>query len=160
MQNAYNPIPSITISVINASQLIGNPEGKDPILNSLNQSTVNLTVQCNTPATIYWGIGIYPNLLGITVSEIQTRLVSGSNGLLSTYSDIYSWSQELYGLDYVNDFNIQRNIIINTLQGSSNYLFKYFCVDQTGTASGGKVIQLTTSASNFSLVKVGLGFAS
>jgi hypothetical protein len=58
----------------------------------------------------------------------------------------------------VNDFNIQRNIVINTLQGSSSYLFKYFCVDQTGTASGGKIIQIYTPPSNYSLVKVGLGF--
>jgi hypothetical protein len=35
VQNAYNAIPNITINVINATQLIGNPEGKDPILNSL-----------------------------------------------------------------------------------------------------------------------------
>jgi hypothetical protein len=85
-------------------------------------------------------------------------LVSGNNGLLSSFSDVYSWSQELYGLDSTSDFNIQRNVIINTLQGGLDYLFKYFCVDQTGTASGGKVIQFSTPTSSSSLMKVGLDY--
>lgn len=99
-------------------------------------------------------------MLGITVSEIQARLTSSSNGLLQSNSDIYSWSQELYGLDYVNDFNIQRNLIINSLYGGFQYVYKYFCVDQTGTASGGKILLINTLASNYSLVKVSLGYLS
>ena len=37
-------------------------------------------------------------------------------------------------------------------------MYKYYCVDQTGTTSGGKITHLSTPASNYSLVKVTVGF--
>lgn len=64
----------------------------------------------------------------------------------------------MYGLNYANDFNIEKNLIINDLKGGLDYVFKYFCVDQTGTASGGKITHLTTPPSNYSLIKVTVGF--
>lgn len=70
VRNAYNTIPNVTIHVVDRSVLIGNPEAKQPIINSLTQNSIELNVQCNTPATIYWGVGLYPTMLGITVEEI------------------------------------------------------------------------------------------
>ena len=67
VQNAYNAIPNITINVIDRSLLIGNPEAKQPVINYLTHNSIQLRLQCNTPATIYWGVGIYPTMLGITV---------------------------------------------------------------------------------------------
>lgn len=37
-------------------------------------------------------------------------------------------------------------------------MFKYYCVDQTGTASGGKITEFVTPLSEYSLVKLTLTF--
>lgn len=39
-------------------------------------------------------------------------------------------------------------------------MFKYFCVDQTGKASGGKITRFNSLQSNNSLMKVTLGFSN
>lgn len=49
-------------------------------------------------------------------------------------------------------------ISIEGLKGSQDYVFKYYCVDQTGRSSGGKISYITTPASNYSLTKVTLSF--
>lgn len=36
VNNAYLPIPNITIKVVDSSLLIGNPEAKQPIVNSIS----------------------------------------------------------------------------------------------------------------------------
>jgi hypothetical protein len=61
-------------------------------------------------------------------------------------------------LNYVNDFNIFKNLTVDGLEGGLDYVFKYFCVDQTGTASGGKISRITTLPSNYSLMKITLYF--
>jgi hypothetical protein len=60
----------------------------------------------------------------------------------------------------VNDFNIEKNLTVDGLEGGLNYVFKYFCIDQTGKASGGKITRFYTLASNYSLMKIGLNFPS
>jgi hypothetical protein len=67
VQNSYNIIPNVTINVVDKGLLIGNPEAKQPVINNITQTSINLGIQCNTPATIYWGVGVYPTMLGITV---------------------------------------------------------------------------------------------
>jgi hypothetical protein len=66
----------------------------------------------------------------------------------------------VYGLDYVHDFNIEKNVTVGGLEGGLDYVFKYFCVDQTGKASGGKITRFNTLPSNNSLMKITLGFSS
>lgn len=49
---------------------------------------------------------------------------------------------------------------IKDLQGSSNYNFKYYCVNQLGYASAGQILNFTTPQSLYGLTKVTLTFAS
>lgn len=70
VQNAFNQISNVTINIIDRGLLIGNPEAKQPVVNNVTQNSINMGIQCNTPATIYWGIGLYPTMLGITFEEI------------------------------------------------------------------------------------------
>ena len=121
---------------------------------------MSLTLECNSAATIYWGIGLYPTLLGITSEQIEVKLIDQLNGLQQRSQDIYSWSQELYGLEYTRDANALIHVNIEGLQGGLHYIYKYFCVDQTGTASGGKIVDLHTPSSNYSLVKISIAYAS
>lgn len=112
VQNSFKDLSNFTVRVANRNLLIGNPEGKQPLLLSLNSSAASFQVQCNTPATIYWGLGIYPTILGMNMEDIQARLVDKNNGLLSSASDTYSWTREIYGLDYTQDFNVDKNISV------------------------------------------------
>jgi hypothetical protein len=57
-------------------------------------------------------LGIYPTILGMNMEDIQARLVDKNNGLLSSASDTYSWTREIYGLDYTQDFNVDKNISV------------------------------------------------
>ena len=60
----------------------------------------------------------------------------------------------------MNDFNIEKNLTVDGLEGGLSYVFKYFCIDQTGKASGGKITTFYTLASNYSLMKISLSFSS
>lgn len=53
---------------------------------------INLTLQCNQPSTIYWALGFYPTILGITYEIIQTQLINGQEGIRSRVNDPYSCS--------------------------------------------------------------------
>lgn len=48
----------------------------------------------------------------MNMEDIQARLVDKNNGLLSSASDTYSWTREIYGLDYTQDFNVDKNISV------------------------------------------------
>ena len=117
-----------------------------------------MTLECNTPSTIYWGVGLYPVMLGINDEEIEARLSETNNGLSTRVKDIYSWSEEIYGVTYSRNFDGEVNLRVEGLSGGQEHVFKYFCIDQSGTASGGKITKFTTLASNYSLVKINLGF--
>lgn len=120
---------------------------------------INLTLQCNQPSTIYWALGFYPTILGITCEMIQTQLINGQEGIRSRVSDPYSWSQELYGLDYEYYANKNKTLVIDTLSGGNNYIFKYFCVNQLGFSSGGQLLNFTTAVTNYVLNKVQLQYS-
>ncbi len=88
---------------------------------------------------------------------IQARLNS-EVGMRDRVRDLYSWSQQLYGMDYEYYPNKNKTILIADLKGSRNYIFKYFCVNLLGFASGGQIINYTTSYSIYGLNKIRLEF--
>ena len=92
--------------------------------------------------------------MGIFAEEIQVRLIENNNGLTKQQDSIYSWTKEIYGVTYSEDSNVERNLVIDELISGSSYVFKYFCVDQTGKSSGGKITLFDTPASDYSLAKI------
>lgn len=85
---------------------------------------------------------------------IQTQLVNGKEGVRSRVYDPYSWSEELYGMDYEYYPNKNKTLIIDTLRGDRNYILKYFCINLLDSASGGQVITFTTNSTGFGLNKI------
>ena len=90
---------------------------------------------------------------------IQTQLINSQEGIRSRVSDPYSWSHELYGLDYEYYANKNKTLVIDALSGGKSYIFKYFCVNQLGFSSGGQLINFTTAATSYGLNKVELQYS-
>ena len=63
---------------------------------------------------------------------------------MTQINEIYSWSKLVYGMTYSKDFDGEVVLNIDGLEGSKNYVFKYFCMDQNGVASGGKITEFWT----------------
>lgn len=61
-------------------------------------------------------------------------------------------------MTYSKDFDGEVILEIDQLEGNKNYIFKYFCMDQNGVSSGGKITEFWTNPSNYSLIKVVIGF--
>jgi len=66
----------------------------------------------------------------------------------------------MYGFDYQPSPNLNKLIIFDSLLGSSNYLFKYFCVNHLGFSSGGQILTFNTSFSDYGLTKVTLAYSN
>ena len=72
----YEPIPSVTLTLIDATTFQAYPSAttlSPPILNA-NTATINM--QCNQPSTIYWGIGIFPSILTYNQADFKRLLLS------------------------------------------------------------------------------------
>jgi len=68
--SSFLAIPSVIIQM--TAPLIGSPQGTQPILQfvfidfiKLTSSSINMTLQCSQPSTIYWVSGMYPTAIGI-----------------------------------------------------------------------------------------------
>ncbi len=107
-----------------------------------------------------WSLSYHPRYrpyhIAITYEVIQGQLINGKEGIRSRVYDPYSWSKEIYGIDYEYYSNKNKTLVIDDLAGSSNYIFKYFCVNQLGFASGGQIVNFTTGSTNYGLNKVEL----
>lgn len=84
--------------------------------------------------------------------------MNGQEGIRNRVYDPYSWSKEVYGIDYEYYSNNNKILVIDNLVGNSNYIFKYFCVNQLGFSSGGQIANFTTGSTNYGLNKVELRF--
>lgn len=61
-------------------------------------------------------------------------------------------------MDYEYYSNKNKTLVVDNLVGNSNYIFKYFCVNQLGFPSGGQILSFTTGSTNYGLNKVELRF--
>jgi len=98
--------------------------------------------------------------LGVTAADIQAKLTIAGIGVVSPYRDSYSWAGEIYGFTYSVNANDNKSVYVDHLQGSSNYNFKYYCVNQLGYPSAGQLLNFTTLQSLYGLTKVTLTYSS
>lgn len=55
---------------------------------------------------------------------------------------------------YSEGYDIEQELVIVGLVSGYKYVFKYFCVDQGGRPSGGKLSYLEVAASEYGLIKI------
>jgi hypothetical protein len=139
----YNPITAITLTLVDATTFQTYPTATALSAPTLSTNTANLGLQCSQASLIYWGIGIYPSILNKVSVDFQARIISGGNGLLTNFSESNDYYNQVYGIRQGSATQVIWQKLYN-LQSNSNYIFKYFCVNQLGHVSDSQTINFTT----------------
>lgn len=154
---SYKAVPAVSLTLISTSVItIPSALALPNPTTSLNTATFNL--QCSVASTVYWGLGIYPSLLNTGALGFQARIVSGGTGLLSNFTEKEDYYWEVYGVEYMS---IANQMIVKTVYGlksNTNYLFKYFCVNQRNQISDGQIVQFNSTDNGAYLMKVLMTF--
>ena len=139
----YSPITPITLTLVDATTFQSYPTATGLSAPTLSANTAYLGLQCSQASLIYWGIGIYPSILNKMSVDFQARIISGGNGLLSNFSEVNDYYNEVYGIRQGSSTQMIWQKLYN-LESNSNYIFKYFCVNQLGHISDSQTINFTT----------------
>jgi len=82
----YNAIPSITLTVVDASAYQTLPVATSVSAPVLTTNMATFRLQCSQASTIYWGLGIYPSILNSQALDFQARIISLGAGLTSNFT--------------------------------------------------------------------------
>jgi hypothetical protein len=82
----YNTIPSITLTVVDASAYQTLPVATSVSAPVLTTNMATFRLQCSQASTIYWGLGIYPSILNSQALDFQARIISPGAGLTSNFT--------------------------------------------------------------------------
>jgi hypothetical protein len=82
----YNTIPSITLTVVDASAYQTLPVATSLSAPTLTTNMATFRLQCSQASTIYWGLGIYPSILNSQALDFQARIISQGAGLTSNFT--------------------------------------------------------------------------
>ncbi|CAN5951124.1 unnamed protein product [Sphagnum jensenii] len=142
---------SLSVVTIPSATTLNNP--------TLNFNTTSFNLQCSVASTIYWGVGIYPSILNTGALGFQARIVWQGLGLMSNFTELQDSYWEVYGVQYMAIANQLINMTVYGLKSNSNYLFKYFCVNQNNQISSGQIVQFNSTNNGAYLMKVLINFA-
>ena len=108
-------------------------------------------------STIYWSLGIYPSILNTEAVTIQARIIAEGNGLKTNFTEPDDFFMKVYGLNYVATTQTLSKTVHN-LKSNTNYIFKYFCMNQLGQISDGQSVSFTSLNYGAYLMKVSITF--
>lgn len=114
-------------------------------------------MQCSMSSKIYWGLGIYPSILNSQALDFQARIISEKNGLLTNFTESEDIYRRVYGLNYVPTTQTFKKTVYN-LKSNSQYIFKYYCVNQMGLISDGQSLTFTSLNYGAYMMKVSITF--
>lgn len=154
---SYGTIPNIILTLV-AQSIITKPLATALTSPTLGLGTASFNLQCSVASTIYWGLGIYPSILNIGALGFQARIISGGTGLQTNFTESMDFYWEVYGVEYVSIANSQISKTVYGLKSNSNYLFKYFCVNQLSQISDGQLISFTSTDNGAYLMKILMTF--
>lgn len=149
----YATIPSITLTLVDPTTFQTVPTGTALSAPTLSTNTATLQLQCSQASTIYWGLGLYPSILNSQALDFEARIISGGNGLLTNFTESNDYYQKVYGVRQATTMQVVTKKLYN-LQSNTNYLFKYFCINQLGQISDSQSINFTSANYGAYLMKV------
>ena len=83
---SYFTIPSITLTLVNPSTFANPPIATGLSAPIISGNTASFRLQCNQHSMIYWGIGLYPSIINNQAVDLQARIVSQGNGLMTNFT--------------------------------------------------------------------------
>lgn len=153
----YATIPSITLTLVDPTTFQTFPTATALASPSLSANTATLQLQCSQASLVFWGIGVYPSILNYAAVDFEARIISGGNGLLTNFSEANDYYAKVYGIRQGTTMQVITKTLYN-LQSNTNYLFKYFCVNQLGHISDSQSINFTSANYGAYLMKVEVTF--
>lgn len=157
----YAAISPVTLTAITIDPTLGVPVAVLPQITSNNvSSSTTFQLQCSMPSTVYWAVGLAPTVISMTGLDIQARIISGTMGLFSNFTEPNDPYYRVYGVTYSSKANALLSQTVNGLRSNTAYQFKYFCMDQLGRMSEGQTINFTSFNSGGYLLKLQLLFNS
>lgn len=149
----YATITSIMLTLIDATTFQTFPTATPLVAPTLLANTATFNIQCSQSAVMYWGLGIYPSILTYNQADFKARIISEGNGLVTNFTETNDYFTKSYGIKQGATMEVVQRKIYN-LQSSTNYLFKYYCVNQLGHISDGQTINFTSLNYGAYLMKV------
>jgi hypothetical protein len=153
----YANIPSITLTLVDSTTFQTFPTATAPASPTLNANTATLQLQCSQASLVFWGIGVYPSILNYAAVDFEARIISGGNGLQTNFSEANDYFAKVYGIRQGTTMQVITKTLYH-LQSNTNYLFKYFCVNQLGHISDSQSINFTSANYGAYLMKVEVTF--
>lgn len=153
----YATIPSITLTIVDPATYTTMPVAQALSSPTLSYNNAAFTLQCSMASTIYWSLGIYPSILNTEALDIQARIIAAGGGLKTNYTEPDDFYMRVYGLNYVATTQTLSKTVYN-LKSNTNYIFKYFCMNQLGQISDGQSISFLSLNYGAYLMKVSITF--
>lgn len=153
----YDTIPSVTLSIIDPAPFQTIPTATSLSSPTLSYNRASFTFQCSIASKIYWGLGLYPSILNTQALDFEARIVSGATGLLTNFTEPEDFYMKVYGVNYVTTTQTLPKTVYN-LKSNSQYIFKYYCVNQMGLISDGQSIIFNSLNYGAYLMKVSIIF--
>lgn len=89
--------------------------------------------------------------------DFEARIISGGNGIQTNFSEANDYFAKVYGIRQGTTMQVITKTLYQ-LQSNTNYLFKYFCVNQLGHISDSQSINFTSANYGAYLMKVEVTF--
>lgn len=89
--------------------------------------------------------------------DIQARIIAQGGGLKTNYTEEDDFFMKVYGLNSVVTTQTLEKTVYN-LKSNTNYIFKYFCVNQLGLESDGQSVSFISLNYGAYLMKVSITF--
>lgn len=150
---SYAVIAPVTLTLVDPTTFQTYPTATALSAPVLSANTASFQLQCSQSSLIFWGIGIYPSILNKQAVDFEARIISNGNGLTTNFTEPNDYYGKVYGIKQGSTMQVIAKKLYN-LQSNTNYLFKYFCVNQLGHVSDSQSINFTTLNYGAYLMKV------
>jgi len=150
---SYLTIPSITLTLVSPTTFANSPTAtalSNPVLSG---NTATFRLQCSQSSLMYWGLGLYPSVINNQAVDFQARIISQGNGLLTNFTESNDYYDRAYGVLQGSTMQVVTKTLYN-LQSNTNYLFKYFCINQLGRISESQSLNFTSVNYGAYLMKI------
>lgn len=153
----FDTIPSVTITIVDPAPYQTLPTATALSAPTLSYNRASFTFQCSMASKIYWGLGLYPSILNTQALDFEARIISGATGLLTNFTEPEDFYMKVYGVNYVTTTQTLPKTVYN-LKSNSQYIFKYYCINQMGLISDGQSIIFNSLNYGAYLMKVSIIF--
>lgn len=155
--SSYEEITSISLTIVDPTAYQTLPTATSLTYPTLSYNKATFTLQCSMASKIYWGVGIYPSILNSQALDFQARIISAKNGILTNFTEPEDLYHRVYGVNYVATTQTLKKTVYN-LKSNSQYIFKYYCINQMGLISDSQSLTFTSLNYGAYLMKVSITF--